>query len=99
MTTDLVGARNTEKRPYLCEKCSFGKTAKNAFYPRKHKFAKRLISILERDTFLFAQLFPVVARTWLELRSGCFFLPKKIRISARKSVFSYGNLFFALKPG
>ena len=35
-----------------------------------------------------------MARTWLELRSGCFFLAPKIRILARKSIFSYGNLFF-----
>ena len=35
-----------------------------------------------------------MARTWFRLRSGCFFLAPKIRISARKSVFSYGNLFF-----
>ena len=35
-----------------------------------------------------------MARTWLELRSELFFLAPKIRISARKSVFSYGNLFF-----
>ena len=47
--------------------------AKNAFYPKKHpKFPKRLIFTLEKGTFLFAQLFPVVARTWLELS---FFLP------------------------
>ena len=44
--------------------------------------------------FFFAQLCQVVARTWLELRSGCFFFAPKIRISARKSIFSYGNLFF-----
>ena len=43
--------------------------AKNAFLPYKHpKIAKGLVFILEKDTFLFAQLFPVVARTWLELR-------------------------------
>ena len=35
-----------------------------------------------------------MARTWLESRSVHFFLAPKIRNSARKSVFSYGNLFF-----
>ena len=35
-----------------------------------------------------------MARTWFRLRSVHFFLAPKIRNSARKSVFSYGNLFF-----
>ena len=46
------------------------------FFPKKHpKFAKRLIFIWEKGTFLFAQLCPVVARTWLELRSKPLFGP------------------------
>ena len=36
------------------------------------KFLKSLMFILEKGTFFFEQLFPVVARTWLELS---FFLP------------------------
>ena len=35
-----------------------------------------------------------MARTWLGLKSEFFFLAPKIRISARKSVFSYGTAFF-----
>ena len=36
------------------------------------KFLKSLMFILEKGTFFFEQLFPVVARTWSELS---FFLP------------------------
>ena len=72
-----------------------GNGPKIRFSPKKQsKKGKRLIFIGGRGTFSFAQLCPVVARTWLELRSGCFFLAPKIRILARKSIFSYGNLFF-----
>ena len=46
--------------------------AKNPFFPKKHlQFAETLIFIWEKGTFLFAQLFSVVAITWLELKSGC----------------------------
>ena len=51
MTTDLVPAVNTEKRPFLrlAEKCFL---AKNPFFPKKHlKFAKGLIFIWKRVLF------------------------------------------------
>ena len=63
-------------------------------YSNPPKYPIRLIFIWEKGTFSFAQLCPVVARTWFRLRSVHFFLAPKIRNSARKSVFSYGNLFF-----
>ena len=54
------------------------------FWPRMRCFwkkhptnFKRMIFIWEKGTFLFAQLSPVVARTWLEERSGCYFLAQK----------------------
>ena len=65
MTTDLVPAVIMEKRPFLssAEKCFFG--YKSVFSKKNHpKFAKGVIFIWEKGTFLFAQLFPVVARTW-----------------------------------
>ena len=65
MTTDLVPAGITEKEPFL-------RLTKKWFLAKikKHpNFAKRLIFIKERGTFLFPQLFLAVARTWLELRS------------------------------
>ena len=45
-----------------------GKQAENLFFSQKKhtKLAKRLIFIGEKGTFSFPQLFPVVARTWLE---------------------------------
>ena len=73
MTWDTVRAGIMEKRPFLCpaKKCFLGK--KCVFSPKTPKFAKRLIFILEKGTFFFEQLFPVEARTWLEVRSEHFF--------------------------
>ena len=59
-------------------------------FPKKHpKFAKRLIFILEKGTFFFEQLFPVVARTWLELKSECLFLGPKFQFLVQKSDFCH----------
>ena len=63
------------------------------FWPWKFRFWPEN-PFFHMETCFFAQLCPVVARTWLESRSVHFFLAPKIRNSARKSVFSYGNLFF-----
>ena len=53
----------------FCRKAENG--PKIIFFPKKlPKFAKRLIFIGEKGTFSFPQLLPVVARTWLELKSG-----------------------------
>ena len=58
--------------------------------PKKHpEFLKRVMLILEKGTFLDEQLFPVVARTWLELKSGSFFLGPKFRFLAKKSDFCH----------
>ena len=90
MTTDLVPAGITEKRLLLCmaEKSFF--FAKNPFFPKKHlQFAETLIFIWEKGTFLFAQLFSVVASTWLELKSGCL-------IGTENSDLDPKNPFFAI---
>ena len=78
MKTDPVRAGITEKWPVirLAEKWSFGQ--KFILSQKSPKFPKRLISILEKGTF-FVQLFPVLARTWLDLRSESFFLGQKSR--------------------
>ena len=53
---------------------------KSVFFPKKHpKFAKRLTYIWDLGSFLFAQLFPVMARAWLELRRERFFGPESLR--------------------
>ena len=66
------------------------------FSPKKHpKFAKQLIFFWKQGTVLFAQLFPVVARTWLELRSELFFGPKNpfFAIEHQTLSIALGNTF------
>ena len=63
------------------ETAVFTFSRKVVFWPKMHvivkkkyrKYHKTLIFILDRGTFFFDQLFPVVAGTWLELRSELFF--------------------------
>ena len=56
----------------FCRKVENG--PKIRFSPKNHpKKDKRLLFIGGKGTFSFAQLCPVVARTWLELESGFFF--------------------------
>ena len=45
--------------------------------------------IWAKALFFFEQLFPVVARTWLELRSGPLFLGPKFRFLVQKSDFCH----------
>ena len=93
--TEPVPTGITEKRPFLrlAEKRKTGR--KSVFrYSNHPKLSKRLIFIWEKATFSFWQLCPVLAGTWLESKSECFFLGPKIRILARKSVFWYGTPIF-----
>ena len=73
--------RKAEKGPKIC------------LPKKKRKKANWLIFIGGKGTFSLSKLCLVVARTWLGVKSE-FFLAPKIRISAGKSIFSYGNLFF-----
>merc|ERR1712016_219448 len=58
--------------------------------------------IWAKALFFFEQLFPVVARTWLELKSGTFFFGPKFQFLAKKSDFCHtapilvGDPFLAL---
>ena len=52
------------------------------------KFAKRLIFIGEKGIFFFWQLCPVVARTWLRLKSDFFFGPQKSGFRPENPFFS-----------
>ena len=45
--------------------------------------------IWAKATFFFEQLFPVVARTWLEYKSGSLFLGPKFRFLVQKSNFCH----------
>ena len=73
MTTEPGQAGFTEKQPFHVQPRS-GFLAKNAFYPQKTP-ELLMMFILEKGTFFFEQLFLVVARTWLELRSELFLDP------------------------
>ena len=77
MTTDLVRAVITEKRPFLgsAEKCFSG---------QKCVSSQEADICFEQGTFFFAQLFPFVPRTWCSLRSELFFGPE-ISVFAQKS--------------
>ena len=56
--------------------------------PRRDRSFPTLI-IWAKATFFFEQLFPVVARTWLEYKSVCLFLGPKFRFLAKKSDFCH----------
>ena len=58
------------------------------------KFLKSLMFILEKGTFFFEQLFPVVARTWLELSFFC----QESRFLAQKSDFCHTTLILINGP-
>ena len=65
----------------FCRKVVFW--PKIGFNPKNHpKFLKTLISIWEKATFFFEQLFLVLARTWLGSRSGGLYLGPKSRFLA-----------------
>ena len=65
---------------------------KNGSYPKKSpKMTFPPLIIWAKALFFFEQLFPVVARTWLELKSECLFL-------AQNFGFWPKNPIFAIRP-
>merc|ERR1711978_346010 len=75
-TTDPVRAGITEKWAFL-------RSAEKWFLASKWVLPQKIIQndispldYLGKGTFFFEQLFPVVARTWLELKSDRLFWPK-----------------------
>jgi len=91
----MVPAGITEKRPFLrfAEKRKTGR--KSVFFQKKlPKFAKILIFIGEKGTFSFPQLLPVVARTWLGVKSEFFFWPEKSGFRPENPFFRMGPRFF-----
>ena len=73
----------------FCRKVENG--PKIRFSPKNHpKKDKRLLFIWGKGTFSFAQLCPVVARTWLELKSVCFLFRK-----SENPFFHMGPRFFS----
>ena len=76
------------------EMAAFTFSRKVFFWPKMHFNPKNtqnfLMFILEKGTFFFEQLFPVVARTWLILRSELFFGdPKSWFLAEKKLIFCY----------
>ena len=72
---------------------------KNGFYPKKSpKMIFWVITIWAKATFFFEQLFSVVARRWLELKSECLFLGPKFQILAKKSDFCHTTPIFVDDP-
>merc|ERR1711872_884150 len=61
---------------------------KNGPYPKKSpKMTFSPLIIWAKGPFFFEQLFPVVARTWLGLKSVCLFLGPKFR--AQKKAYTF----------
>ena len=90
-TSDLKFSNMFDRRKRPLSRNYF-KWITSPLLPRKHpKFAKILIFMRENGTFSFAQLFTVVTRTGLELRSGCFL--------GQKLGFWPKNPFLLLDPG
>ena len=54
--------------------------------------------IWAKATFFFEQLFPVVARTWLEYKSFTLFLGPKFQFLAKKSDFCHTTPIFVDDP-
>ena len=70
---------------------------KNGSYPKKSpKMTFSPLIIWAKATFFFEQLFPVVARTWLESKSERLFLGPKSRFLVQKSVFAVQPQFWSM---
>ena len=100
MTTDTVRAGITEKRPFLrsAGKCFL---TKNAFYPKKHpKFVKRLIFILEKGTFFFAQCttFPGRGQNMVSLKKLILFLGQNLGFWPKKNDFCHTTPILVNNP-
>ena len=66
--------------------------------PKKFPFPSLPLIIWEKATFFFEQLFLVVARTWLESRSGLFSGGPKFRFLAKKSDFYHTTPILVKSP-
>ena len=87
-----------EKRLFLCSAHSVFFGPYCIFFQKNHpKFLKRLIFILEKGTFFFEQLFPVMARLWCPARSQLFFGLKSWFL-AKKSDFCHMTPIFVDDP-
>merc|ERR1712047_135720 len=78
---------------------NFGFWPKNRSYPQKSpEMTFPPLIIWAKATFFFEQLFLVVARTWLEYKSGSLFLGPKFQFLAKKSDFCHTTPIFVDDP-
>ena len=84
-------------RFYVRPKSSFW--PKNGSYPKKSpKMTFPPLIIWAKGPFFFEQLFSVVARTWLGLKSECLFFGPKFRFLAKKSDFCHTTPILVNNP-
>merc|ERR1711978_768071 len=90
-----VSRRN--RRFYVRPKRGFW--PKNGSYPKKSpKMTFPPLIIWAKALFFFEQLFSVVARTWLGLKSECLFFGPKFQFLAKKSNFCHTTPIFVDDP-
>merc|ERR1712107_354444 len=92
---DLEGQR-TRSGPELRRNRRFYVRPKSGFWPKNGSYPKKSpkmtfspLIIWAKALFFFEQLFPVMARTWLELKSDRLFLGPKFRFLVKKSDFCH----------
>ena len=80
----LSTVRKVASGPELQRNGRFYVRPKSGFWPKNGSYPKKSpkmtfppLIIWAKALFFFEQLFPVVARTWLESKSGCLFLGPK----------------------
>merc|ERR1712240_342572 len=85
------------RRFYVRPKSGFW--PKNGSYPKKSpKMTFPPLIIWAKALFFFEQLFPVMARTWLETKSDRLFLGPKFQFLAKKSDFCHTTPIFVDDP-
>merc|ERR1712012_67214 len=101
---DPEGQR-TRSGPELRRNGRFYVWPKSGFWPKNGSYPKKSpkttfspLIIWAKATFFFEQLFSVVARTWLELKSDRLFLGPKFQFLAKKSDFCHTTPIFVDDP-
>merc|ERR1711978_26963 len=101
---DIEGQR-TRSGPESPRNGRFYVRPKSGFWPKTGSYPKKSpkmtfspLIIWEKALFFFEQLFPVVARTWLESKSDSLFLGPKFRFLAQKSDFCHTTPIFVDVP-
>merc|ERR1711978_807170 len=101
---DPEGQR-TRSGPELRRNRRFYVRPKSGFWPKNGSYPKKSpemtfspLIIWAKGPFFFEQLFPVVARTWLGLKSECLFFCPKFWFLAQKSDFCHTTPILVDEP-